>query len=81
MYAKQNGLDQGWKQTARLGRAPRAYETRALGAREILRLFLRYVKPILRMKSIFLQSIIMMMMMIIIIIVIIYPRQHLYHLC
>ena len=52
---KEKGLDRGWKQRARL-RARRACETRALLAREILRLFVRYVKPILRKKSTVLQS-------------------------
>ena len=52
---KEKDLDRGWKQRARL-RARRACETRALLAREILRLFVRYVKPILRKKSTVLQS-------------------------
>ena len=52
---KEKGLDRGWKQRARL-RARRTCETRALLAREILRLFVRYVKPILRKKSTVLQS-------------------------
>ena len=52
---KKKGLDRGWKQRARL-HARRACETRAPYACEILRLFLRYVKPILRKKSTVLQS-------------------------
>ena len=52
---KKKGLDRGWKQRARL-HVRRVCETRALLAREILGLFLRYVKPILRKKSTALQS-------------------------